>query len=126
MAQLAGRGHAFDRPFRYLGFGELGRDVLELRLGHFAAADQPAPGLCQRDAHQPAAAFGRSALQRYERAERHQIAGQIIDRRHRIELRAGLFAGEELTLASSDAADVLHDRVETAPARPRADMAERA
>jgi hypothetical protein len=37
-----------------------------------------------------------------------QIAGQVVDRRNRVELRAGLGAGEQLAVTRRDAADVLH------------------
>src|SRR5581483_1966382 len=56
----------------------------------------------------------------------HQVASQVVDRRDRVELRAGLLAGEKLALAPGDAADVLHDGVEAAPRGERPDMAERA
>src|SRR5262249_26773855 len=91
-----------------------------------AAPDEPAPGLRERDPHEPAAALARAPGERHHRAERHQIAGQVIDRRHRVELRARLLAGEELALTVCDAADRLHDRVEATAGGPGADVAERA
>ena len=55
---------------------------------HLAEIGHPLADLGERDAHQPAAALARAARQRHHRAERHQVAGAIVDRRHRIELRA--------------------------------------
>ena len=97
---------------------------LQLGLGHLAPVDQPAPGLGQRDPHQPASALAGPAGERDHRAERHQVAGQVVDRRDRVELRARLLAGEQLALAAGDAADRLDHRVEAAARRPRPDVAE--
>ena len=94
------------------------------RLRHLAPPDQPAPGLRQRDPHQPAPAFLRAPGQRHHRAERHQVAGQVVDRRDRIELRTRRRAGEQLALAAGDAADRLHHGVEAAARGPRPDVAE--
>src|SRR5437870_2122170 len=114
MAQPTDWRVARDRPALQLFGDEFLRHVLELGLRYLAASDQPAPGLRQRDPHEPAAALTRAAGESHERAEGHQIAGQVVDRRHRIELRARRGTGKQLTLAARDAADRLHHRVEAA------------
>src|SRR2546426_2148711 len=91
-----------------------------------AASDEPASDLSERNAHEPASALAHAAPERDHRAERHQIAGQVVDRRHGIELRPRRGAGEQLTLAARDAADRLHHRVEATARCPRPDVTERA
>jgi hypothetical protein len=68
MAQAADGRIAVDRPAVDVGLRDFVRHVLERRFGHFAAVDQPAAGLRQRDAHEPAAAFAGAACQRDHRA----------------------------------------------------------
>src|SRR6266436_7015925 len=103
MTQAADRRVARDRPALELRRSELLLHVLELGLGHLTAPDEPAPGLRERDPHEPAAAFAGTAGERDHRAEGHEIAGQVVDRRHRIELRTRRRAGKEITLAARDA-----------------------
>jgi len=62
MAQPTDRGVAVDRPAVDLGLRDVLRDILEGGLGHLAAIDQPTPGLRQRDADEPAAAFDRCLI----------------------------------------------------------------
>src|SRR5207237_3915029 len=61
MAQPTDWRVARDRPALELFGGEFLRHVLELGLRNLAASDQPAPGLRQRDPHEPAAALTRAA-----------------------------------------------------------------
>src|SRR5262245_4506717 len=124
MMQPTDRGIALHRPAVQLRGREFLWYVLQLGLRHLAASDEPAPGLSKRDPHKPAAALARAPRERHHRAERHQIAREIVDRRYRIELRARRGAGEQLALATGDTADRLHYRVEAATRRPRPDVAE--
>src|SRR5262249_18180259 len=100
------------------------RYVLQLGLRQLAALDEPASHLREGDAHEPAAALARTAGESDHRGERHQIAGEEVDRRHRVELRARLVAGEELALAGDDAAHALNHRIEAAARRPGPDVTE--
>src|SRR5262245_65463390 len=104
MAQSSGGRVARRGPARDL----LGRELLgyirEPAVRHLAAAGDPAAGLRQRDAHEPAAALARPARQRHHRAEGHQIAGDVVDGGDRIELWARLGTWEEVALALGDAA----------------------
>src|SRR3989454_12740103 len=103
MMEAANRRVARHRPALELRGGELLRHVLELGLRHLAASDEPAAGLGQRDPHEPAAALARASCESYHGAERHQVTGQIVDRRDRIELRARRGTGEQLALTVRDA-----------------------
>src|SRR5262245_29354013 len=124
MVQPTDRRIARHRPAVQLRWRKFLRHVLQLGLRHLAASDEPAPGLSERDPHEPAAALARAACERHHRAERHQIPGQVVDRRYRIELRAWRGTGEHLALAAADTADRLHHRVEAATRRPGPDVAE--
>ena len=124
MAQTTDRRVALDRPTIDVGPRDLFWHILEGGLGHLAETDEPAAGLRQRNAYEPAAAFASAARQCHHGAKRHQIAGQVVDRRDRVELRARLGAGEQLALSCRDAADRLHDGIEPAAGSPGPDMAE--
>src|SRR5437870_1548190 len=84
MVQPTDRCVARHRPALQFCGGEFLRHVLELSLRHLATSDEPASGLRQRDPHEPAAALAHAAGEGHHGAERHQIASQIVDRRHRI------------------------------------------
>src|SRR5262249_9003970 len=113
------------RPtFQFAG-GELGWNIPKRRSRHFAAIDDPLADLSERDPYQPAAAFPRPTRQRHHRAKRHQVARAVIDRRDRVELRPRRLPRKTLRLTDRDAADGLHHRVEAAPRRPGAGVAER-
>jgi hypothetical protein len=82
--------------------------------------------LRERDAHEPAAAFTCAARERDHGAERHQVAGEVVDRGHRVELRAGFLSREQLALPVGDAAHRLDDGIEAAARCPRSFMTESA
>src|SRR5262245_18677716 len=124
MMQPTDRGIARHRPAVQLRWREFLWHVLQLGLRYLAASDEPAPGLGERHPHKPAAALARAARERHHRAERHQIAGEVVDRRYRIELRPRRGTGEQLALAAGDTADRLYHRVEAATRGPRPDVAE--
>src|SRR5262245_61019992 len=124
MVQPTDRRIARHRPAVQLRWREFLRHVPEIGLWHLAASDEPAPGLSERDPHKPASARAHAARERHHRAERHQIPGEVVDRRYRIELRARRGTGEQLALAAADTADRLHHRVEAATRRPGPDVAE--
>src|SRR5262245_16758720 len=125
MVQPTDRGIARHQPAVQLRWREFLRHVLQLGLRHLAASDEPAPGLSKRDPRKPAAALAHAPRERHHRAERHQITGEVVDRRYRIELRARRGTGTQLALAAAYTADRLHHRVEAATRRPRPDVAER-
>ncbi len=77
------------------------------------------PDARERHAHQPAPAFARAALERDHRAERHQIAAHVIDRRYRQQSRLSSPSPARMR----DAADRLHDAVEAAALAPRSGAA---
>src|SRR5579872_5325939 len=93
MAELAGWGLGYHGPALQLIRRELGRCVARGTLRQFTEIDDPLADLCQRYAHQPAAALARAASQRDHCTKCHQIAGAIVDRRHWIELRSWRLAG---------------------------------
>src|SRR5215469_11947191 len=90
MAQTTDRSITLDRPAVDVCLRQLLRYIPEGGLGHLTPGHQPASHLRQRDAYEPAAAFAGATRQCHHRAECHQIAGQVVDRRHRVELRARL------------------------------------
>ena len=94
----------------------LGSGALKPRL-ESPEARQPAPGLRQRHAHVPRAAFAGLAHQRHHRPERHQVAGGVIERLAG-QLLGTLDAGG-FGLGMVEPARRLHQRVEPAPCRPR-------
>src|SRR5207248_7250516 len=55
MVQPTDRRVARHRPALQLRGGKFLRHILEVGLRHLATSDEPAPGLRQRDAHEPAA-----------------------------------------------------------------------
>src|SRR5258708_28330338 len=66
--------------FFHKGADRIALQVLGLEpVGDAAEVPQPSPGLRQRDADMPAAAFARLARFCHHRAERHQIAGGMIE-----------------------------------------------
>src|SRR5262249_336427 len=70
MPEAADRRVARHRPALELRGREPLRDVLELGLRDLSAPDEPAPGLRERDPHEPAAALAGAARERDHRAER--------------------------------------------------------
>src|SRR5260370_13716930 len=77
------RGRLFDKWSDGVGFQILGLEA----IGDAAEIPQPSPGLRQRYADMPAAALARLARPRHHRAERHQIAGGVIEHLRRPFLR---------------------------------------
>src|SRR5712691_4493985 len=102
MAEPAGWRLTDRRPAFQLAGGELGGYTLERRSRHFAEIDDPLADLGEGDPDQPAAAFPRPTRQRRHRAERHQVAGAIIDRRDRVELRRRRLFRKTLRLTYRD------------------------
>src|SRR3954452_6296879 len=82
---------------------------------------QPAPGLRQRYAHVPAAAFAGLAGLGHHRAERHQIAGGVVEHLRR-QFLWPIYASS-LSLGMVEAGRGLHERIEAAPFRPWTGMA---
>ena len=96
--------------------------VVEAGIGAGEAVDasertQPVAGLGERDADVPASALVRAAGERRHRGKGHEIAGAVIERLRRQRLRR--FGAGGLRLGDIEAVDVLHQRIEAAPARPR-------
>src|ERR1700684_2610968 len=109
--------HLFDeRPDR-LPLQVLGLET----IGDAAKIPDPPPGLRQRHADMPTAAFARLARFRHHGAERHQIAGGVIENLRRQFLWAIDAGGHSLGMV--EACRRLHQRVETAAARPWSHMA---
>src|SRR6478736_27198 len=78
---------------------------------------EPVPGLRQRAAHMPAPAFDDAPLQCRHRAERHQIAGGVVE--FLAGQRLWLFFTGGFSLRDVEAIGVLNERVEASPAGPR-------
>jgi len=102
------------RPARQFVGRKLSRRIARRAFGHLAQIDDPFANLRERDAHQPTAAFAGAPRQRHHGAERHQIAGAIIDGRYGVELRSWRLGGHDLCLARRYAAHGLHHRIEPA------------
>src|SRR5258707_6100267 len=77
------RGRLFDKWSDGVGLQILGLEA----IGDAAEIPQPSPGLRQRYADMPAAAFARLARPRHHRTERHQIAGGVMEHLRRQFLR---------------------------------------
>ena len=104
--------------------GEFVGDVDQGGGGNLAEVDDPFADLGERDANQPTAALFGAALQGDHGAGGHQVAGAVVDGGNRVELRAWCLCRNDLGLATGDAADGLHDRVEAATGRPGAGVTE--
>src|SRR5690606_7897515 len=88
---------------------------------HARLVHEPSSRLGQRDAHVVAAAFESAALEGHDDAEGGNVARGIVERVRRGEPRPAI-AGELVT----DAADGLHDAVETTALTPRTFVSESA
>ena len=119
MSQLTYRSFASRRPARYLFRAELDCGRFRVRFENLAPVHQPLAGLCQRDTHQPAAPLPNPPSQSSQRSVGHQKAGQIVNRRNRIELRTRLLAKNELPLPVGDSAHRLHHRVKPSSRGPQ-------
>src|SRR5262245_47222922 len=122
--QWTGRGFAHDRPAIELRWTELGGHVAQRRLRHFAQIEDPLADLSQRKPHQPAAALASGAPQGDPPSERAQICRAIVDGRARMNAGARAYPRHAFGLTDRYAAHGLHHRVEAAPRRPWAGMAE--
>src|SRR5688572_17731443 len=103
----------------------LGVELVELRRGQVfrqaaiggfgqgAAVDDPLADARERDAHEPAPALARTASERDADTERHEVAGDVVDRGYRQEARLGA-----VSVCLGDAAHRLHDAVEAAALAP--------
>ena len=90
MRQPSGRHVGLDAPIiDFLG-GEFPGDIAKLRFRHLAAVNQPATGLREGCPNQPTAALSSPPRQRDHRAEGHEVASQVVDGGHRVELRPRL------------------------------------
>src|SRR6202043_1912781 len=89
-------------------------------VGQAAEIPQPSSGLRQRDSDVPAAAFARLARLRHHGAERHQIAGGVIEHLRRQFLRA--LDTRSLSFGVIKSGGGLHERMETAAVGPRPGM----
>ena len=90
-------------------------------IGNAAEIPDPAPGLRQRHADVPTAAFARLARLRHHRAKRHQVAGDMIENLRGQFLRA--VDPGRLSLRMVEARCGLHQRVKAATFRPWSHMA---
>src|SRR6185437_1965390 len=112
MADGAERAEAGGHVFHERAYRLLVEVRLRKAIGNAAEIPEPAAGLRQRDADMPASPLALLSRQSHHGAERHQIAGGMVEHLRRQFLRA-LDAGGE-TLGMVETGRGLHQRIEAA------------